>query len=218
MPVAVAETYQSHNSIYQTARDFIRDYATSQHSQRPEITAGKLDSRLKLKNCSNALQGFLPKGSRVIGKTTVGVRCNGSKPWSLHVPVSISVYKNVLVAARGLSKGDILTNADIKLRKHNLASLSYGYFEKKSNGLGMALKRRAAAGTVLTPAMLKKPQIISRGQKVAIIAQSGKMKVRMMGKAMSNGSMGDRIKVLNLKSGQKIEGIVRSSSEVKVEI
>ena len=216
--VAIAGTYQSHKSIYQTAKSYIRDHIASQHSKEVEIKAGKLDSRLKLKKCNTSLKAFLPKGSREIGKTTVGVKCSGSKPWSLHVPVTISVYKKVLVAARTLQKNEILTKEDIKLVKHDLAGLSYGYFESTNSGTGMKIKRRALSGTVLTPAMLKKPQVIARGQKVAIIAKSGRMEVRMMGKALSNGAVGDRIKVLNMKSRQKLEGLVVSSAEVKVDI
>ena len=213
-----AETYQSHNSIYQTAKKYIRSHITSENSQSTEITTGKLDSRLRLKKCTKALQAFSPKGSREMGKTTIGVKCSGSKPWSLHVPITISVYKKVLVAARTLQKGEILTKADTKLVKHDLAHLSYGYFESNNHSIGMKVKRRALTGAVLTPAMLKKPQVVARGQKIAIMAKSGRMEVRMMGQALSNGAIGDRIKVLNMKSRQKLEGIVVSSVEVKVEI
>ena len=112
----------------------------------------------------------------------------------------------------------MITAGDVKLTKHNIADLSYGYFVEKKSGVGMKVKRRAVAGTVLTPSMLKKPLVISRGQRVAIMAQSGRMEVRMMGKALNNGAIGDRIKVINIKSKQKLEAVVTSSSEVKVEI
>jgi flagella basal body P-ring formation protein FlgA len=218
VPVVVAGTYQSHKSIYKTARIFIRSHVALQHEQTPEIKTGKLDSRLKLKQCNKKLRAFLPKGSREIGKITVGVKCSGSNPWSLHVPVTISVYKNVLVSARQIQKGTVLTASDLKLAKYDLAKLSYGYFEDVKDGIGMKLKRRAAAGAVLTAGMLKKPQIIKRGQIVTIMAQSGSMRVRMTGKALGSGAIGDRIKVMNIKSSKKLEGIITLNGEVKVEI
>ena len=153
-----------------------------------------------------------------MGKTTVGVKCSGKKPWSLHVPATISIYKNILVAARQLQKGSELTAADVKLKKHDLADVPYGYFEDLKDGIGMKLKRRVLADSVLTPAMLKKQQVISRGQSVTIIAQSGSMVVRMAGKALGNGAVGERIKVMNIKSRKKLEGTVTSSGEVEVEI
>ncbi|VAW53078.1 hypothetical protein MNBD_GAMMA06-1943 [hydrothermal vent metagenome] len=217
-PVAVSGSYQDHKSIYQAARVFIHDYVVAQHGQRPKITIGKLDPRLKLKKCNTKLRSFLPKGSRAMGKATVGIKCTGKKTWSLHVPVSISVYGKVLVASRQLQKGSVITASDVKLTKNNLANLSYGYFEELNNGIGMKLKRHISAGTILTPAMLKKPRIITRGQKVTIMAQSGNMLVRMKGKALGNGAIGDRIKVMNIKSRKKLEGIITLAGEVKIDI
>ena len=216
--VSAAESFQSHESIYQTAKSFVRDRVASKDKQSTKIVTGKLDSRLKLKKCNKALRAFSPKGSRVTGKTTVGVKCTGTKPWSLHVPVTISVYKKVLAATRTLQRGDILTESDLKLIKHDVSRLSYGYFEDIKVGAGMKVKRHILVDTVLTPAMLKKPQVIKRGQKVSILAHSGRMQVRMMGKALSNGAIGDRINVMNMKSRQKVEGVIMSSAEVEVDI
>ena len=215
---ASAVSYQSHKSIYQTAETFIRSHVESQHGQRPEIKIGKLDTRLKLKKCSKKLQAFLPRGSRDTGKTTVGIKCTGKKSWSLHVPLTINLYGKVLVASHQLHKGSILTAADLKLKKYNLANLSFGYYEDLKSGIGMKLKRRISAGAVLIPSMLKRPQKVARGQKITIMAQSGSMQVRMKGKALASGAVGDRIKVINIKSKKKLEGIITLNGEVKVDI
>ena len=217
-PLASAASYQSHKSIYQTVKTFMRNHVASIHDQRPEIKVGKLDSRLKLKKCSKKLQAFLPRGSRNTGKTTVGIKCSGKKSWSLHVPVTINLYGKVLVASRQLQKDSVLNTADLKLSRYNLANLSFGYYEDVQSAVGMKLKRRISAGAVLTPAMLKKPQKVARGQKVTIMAQSGSMLVRMKGKALASGAIGDRIKVMNIKSRKKLEGIITSNGEVKVDI
>ncbi len=218
-PVVYAEeSFQSHKSIYQVAKKFIRDSTVSKDRGMTKVVTGKLDSRLKLKKCGKSLHAFLPKGSRVIGKTTVGVKCTGAKPWSLNVPITISIYKNVLAAKHSLQKGDILTESDIKLIEYDVSTLSYGYFDHVEAGIGMKVKRHILSEKVLTPSMLKKPQVITRGQKISILADSGRMQVRMMGKALNNGAIGDRIKVMNMKSRQKIEGVVTSAAEVKVDI
>lgn len=218
MSDAKAASYQNHQSIYQAAKSFMSKHLASQDIKNPEIKVGKLDSRLKLNNCRKNLQAFLPKGSRELGKTTVGVKCTDSKPWSLNVPVTISIYKNVLVTTHPLQKGSVLNRDDIKLAKRDLATLSYGYFEDLDSEIGMKLKRRALSGAVLTPSMLVKPQVISRGQKVTIKAVSGRMEVRMAGKALDNGAPGERIKVMNLKSRKKLEGVVTATGEVEVGI
>ena len=218
MSTAVAGKYQDHKTIYQAARDFVRLHVISQQNQQAKIKIGTLDSRLKLKQCPKPLQAFQPNGSRDLGKTTIGVKCNGTNAWSLHVPVTISVFKNVLVASRQLQKGTVLTGSDIELKKIDLAKLHYGFFEELKYGAGKKLKRRILAGAVLTPAMLKDPQLIRRGQQITIMAQSGLMVVRMQGKALASGAAGERIKVMNVKSRKKLEGVITSSGEVKVDI
>ncbi len=216
--IAEAGTYQSHKSIYQAAKSFVRSHVISNKNKQAKIKVGTLDSRLKLKKCQKPLQAFMPDGSRDLGKTTIGVKCNGSKPWSLHVPVTISVYKKVLVASRQLQKGTLLTESDIELKTIDLARLHYGFFEKVKQGAGKKLKRRILAGAVFTPGMLKNPQLIRRGQQITIMAQSGRMMVRMKGKALANGAIGERIKVLNVKSRKKLEGVITPSGEVNVDI
>ncbi len=218
MTTAVAASYQSHKSIYQAARDFVHSQVISQHKTKATVKIGTLDSRLKLRRCSKPLQAFLPKGSRDSGRTTIGVRCNSTNPWSLNIPVTISVFKNVLVAARQLQKGTVITASDIKLKKTDASNLHYGFFKELKDGAGKKIKRRVLAGTVLTPAMLKNPQLISRGQQITIVAQSGRMAVRMDGKALGSGAVGDRIRVKNTKSGIKLEGVITPSGEVEIKI
>jgi len=213
-----AAAFQSHTSIYKTAERFISSKVLSKQDNQATVTVGKLDSRLKLKKCSRKLLAFMAKGSRNIGKTTVGVKCQGTKPWSLHVPVTISIFADVLVAKRQLHKGDVLSASDLKLMKRDLATLPHGYIEEIAISTGMKIKRRVTAGTVITPSMLKKPRIISRGQKVTILAHLGRMQVRMEGKALAHGSAGERIQVMNLKSKKKLEGVVTNNGEVRVDI
>lgn len=213
-----AAPHQSHASIHAIAKQFMRQHVAASYQQTAKISTGKLDSRLKLHKCSKPLQAFLPRGSRDVGKTTVGVRCVDSKPWSLHLPVTVSIYKNVLISTQQLTRGDIITNADVKLASRDLALLPYGYIGSLQGAVGMKLKRRVLPGTALTPAMVEKPRIISRGQKVTIVAQSGRMQVRMAGKALAHGAVGDRIDVQNTRSKQKFEGIVTAAGEIEVEI
>ncbi len=210
--------YQDHDSIYQTASQFMKTYVEQNYEQVAQINTGKLDSRLRLKLCDEPLQAFLPRGSRDIGKTTVGVRCKGTKAWSLHVPVTVSMFKDIAVSSKLLSRGNLIKKSDVRLKRIDLATLPQGYIDDLDDLIGYKLKRRIAAGTALTPAIIEKPHRIKRGQRVTILARSGSMEVRMVGKALANGAIGDRIKVVNIKSKKKREGIVTKNGEVKVDL
>ncbi len=213
-----AASYQSHASIHKAARLALQQHVSTLHAQQAEIKPGKLDSRLKLRRCSKALQASLPERSRGIGKLTVSVKCADSKPWSLHVPMQVSLYKDVLIAVRPLSRGDLLSADDVVLKRYDLANLPHGYLDNLEQSLGMKVKRQVSAGSALTPKMVEKPRIIQKGQRVSIIAQSGSMQVRTQGKALDDGVAGERIGIMNLKSKQKLEGMVTISGEVRVDI
>lgn len=215
---AAAAAYQGHESIRNTARQFMLDHVAAAYSQQPEIVTGTLDSRLRLRKCDIPLQAFLPDGGRDLGKITVGIRCADSKPWSLHVPVTVRIFKQVVVATRTLPRGVVLTENDLKLARYDLAELNRGYFEDPSRFLGFKLKRRLSAGEPLTRVMVEKVRTISRGQQVVILASSGGMEVRTSGKALAHGAVGERIRVLNISSKQKLEGIVTEDGEIRVDM
>lgn len=215
---AAAAEFQSHTSIHDAARTFMQNHARTTFEQKPEIRPGKLDSRLKLRQCTLPLVTYLPDGSRGVGKMTVGVKCTDHKPWSLHVPIMVSLFKEVLVAKESLPRGKLLEKSDLKHTKYDLARLTHGYISELGDSVGMMLKRPLSAGAPLTPNMVEKPRLITRGQRVTIFARAGGMEVRTSGKALAHGAAGERIAVVNIKSKLKLEGTVTASGEVKVDI
>ena len=214
----LANNYQSHSSIHEAARAYMLSYVETKYEQTPEIVSGRLDSRLKLRLCSQPLDAYLPDGSRGIGKITLGVKCADLKPWSLHVPIKVSLFKEVLVAIEPLPRGKLLESSDLKLSKVDLSKLPYGFITDLKDSVGMKLKRSIATGVALTPKMVEKPNLILRGQRITILAKSGGIAVRTNGKALANGAAGERIGVINIKSKQKMEGIVTRAGEVRVTI
>ncbi|MBT8440366.1 MAG: flagellar basal body P-ring formation protein FlgA, partial [Gammaproteobacteria bacterium] len=148
---------------------------------------------------------------------TLGVRCDDDKPWSLNLPITVTIYKDIVVTADALPRGKILTENDFRHVSYDVSKLPAGYIED-DRGIGMELKRRLSRGVPLTINMLRKPIIIKRGQQVSIIATTGRMEVRMPGKALAHGAAGDRIRVMNLKSKKKVEGTVTPSGNIRVDI
>ncbi len=215
---ARADGIQSIDSIHEAARRFITEHTQSVYQQPADISIGRLDRRLRLSQCGLPLDVYLPTGSRDLGRFMVGVRCADQKPWSLHVPVTVTIYENVIVTAEALPRGKLLTTNDLMIAKYDKSKLPAGHIDDVTDGVGMELKRRLSSGVPLTTSMLRKPRIIKRGQQVAIIAGAGGMEVRMTGKALAHGAVGDRIRVLNLKSKRKIEGTVTPSGNIRVDI
>ena len=213
---ATAGELQDHRSIQATAETFIAGVVHSSHGAEPTVTAGSLDSRLRLTRCDVPLEAFQPGGSRMLGNTTVGVRCTGSKSWTLYVPVSVSLFGDVVVAARPLPRNHLLTAADLKLARRDLAEIPCMQPGQVDELVGKQAGRNIALDTAISSPLVKEPLAVRRGQRVSLVAAAGGLEVRRTGEAMSDGTTGERIKVRNLRSKRVIDGIVKSATTIQV--
>ena len=213
-----ANAIQSHDSIQAAAETFMAEMVLAGQGRIPTVVAGKLDSRLRLKECDEPLHAFQPEGGRLLGNTTVGVRCQGTQPWTLYVPIKISVHESIVVATRPLSKGMIVKNQDVKLLEKDLADIRSGYYMELSQVIGKQVSRTVSMDTAITPRMVKSPRQINRGQQVSLVVESHGLKVQMTGEALADGASGERIQVRNLSTKKVVEGIVISATAVRVSL
>ena len=179
-------------------------------------TAGHLDPRLRLPLCSEALAPFVRPGTELSGRTIVGVRCPGEKPWKIYLPVHIAIMERVLVSRESLPRGHFIQKDDVEFAVRDVSSLSDGYLTKSDDIVGHSLKRSVAKGVVLTSSLLQADTIIRRGQLVTLTVQHKSVDIRMTGKALMDGAANQRIRVENLESGRIVEGFIRSAERVEV--
>ena len=208
---------QSHASIRSAARDFVLANASGLQFP-PTVTVGRLDSRLQLARCSEKLQAFAPPGRKTTGRTTVGVRCTGRKPWSLYVPVTISIMGKAVVATRDLVRGDFITAADVRLEQQDLTRLHSGYLGALDLAVGKRVKRTIRRGGIIKPTQIAAPTMIKKGAEVTITAKSNSILVKTKGKALSSGGPGERIRVRNLSSNKVLEATVVRAGVVQVDL
>ncbi len=216
-PAGWCGTLQSHDSIREAAAEYARQLAQAEYGDEVEVAPGRLDRRLRLARCDQPLETFTPPGRRTLGNTTVGVRCNGSNPWTLYVPVTVKVYTGVVVAAVSLARGEIVGRGKVRLARYDLARLPQGYFHDLSQVEGMTARRNLSAGQPLVPSMLRARRVVERGQRVTMLAGIPGLEVRMSGEALSNGARGERIRVRNLSSRRVVEGVVVEPGVVRVD-
>jgi flagella basal body P-ring formation protein FlgA len=211
-----ATQWQTHAAIRHAAQSFMDAFVSSQHAGRSTVKLGQLDPRLRLKACTAPLEGFMPAGGRVMGNTTVGVRCPDAGGWNIYVSARVDVFGPVMIARQPLARGSSVQDGDLELVERNLADLPYGYYSDSEAISGMLAKRTIAAATVITPAMLQAPKLVKRGQRVTVIAESGALSIRSVGKALSDGKSGDTIRVRAEGSHRVVDGVVISQGVIKV--
>jgi flagella basal body P-ring formation protein FlgA len=209
------EELQSHDSIREAARQHILD-SSAEYSAPPEVQAGRLDNRLRLAACELPLQTFSPPGKRMLGKVTVGVRCEGEKPWTLYVPVTVAVMSQVVVAKTELTRGSIITREDLKLEQRDIARLHRGYLDSLEKAIGKTVKYSVRPNQVVTPSRVESPLAVKRNGRVTILAANSSVQVRMSGTALENGSIGERIRVKNRSSNRELEARVIEQGVVQV--
>lgn len=210
-----ASEIQSHGSITDAARQHILD-RSSDYPSPPEVTVGRLDSRLRLAACEQPLESYVPQGRRRMGKITVGIRCNGLHPWSMFVPVTVKIMTQVVVARGSLPRGAIIGEGDIGLEQRDISRLHRGYLEDKKAVLGKKLRQRMRQHQVITPSQLDTPYAIKRNNRVTILASSKTLKIRVAGKALQNGSVGELIRVRNESSKKELDARVIAPGIVEV--
>ena len=134
------------------------------------------------------------------------------------MPVDVIVTESVLVTRLPLPVGHIFTANDVATEERDVSRLVGGYVTRSENLVGKRLKHALMAGRVITPSMLKADIMIRRGQSVTILARYEGVSIRMMGKALTDGTENQRIRVENSDSKRVVEGIVRSPEHVEVRV
>ena len=215
LSVVAAESYQSLAEITNTVKQFIQ--SENSLDEDSEVAIGRLDPRLRLKSCDEPLHSFFPQASRNT-KTTVGVRCPGSNPWTIYVSATISRVDKVLVARLHLRRGSQIKASDFDFKEYDLNRLKYGYFTDLKQILGKTLKRHLNQGAVLTPSAIAISKVIKRGESVSILAETAGITIRAKGQALEAGGIGDIIRVKNLNSKKEIEARITGPGQVKVDL
>jgi len=211
-----AMSFQSHDSIRETAKTFLTVEAQSRNQGKINVSIGQLDSRLRLQHCSKPLETFLPDGAKLQGNTTVGIRCPISDGWRIYVTGKVLILADVLVLTTSARRGESLNAGDVELIERDISALSRGYLDDPAELEGKILKRGVSNGMVITPGLLEAPRVIRRGDRVTLEAHQGTLAVRMQGEAIMDGRPGERIRVRSLNSEKIVEGTVVDAGVIKV--
>ena len=216
---AYSKEFHPLDDITKTAHEFtINQISNGNEDGNIEVVVGQIDPRLRLHQCTIPLEAYSQNYEVRQGQSTVGVRCNDVKPWSLYIPISVKNFKPVATLKHAVTRNSIITDDDIALKKININRLSSGYFDDLTKLRGKILTQNLAKGAVLTNHHIKSPMAITRGQRVTVIAKNSTIEVRMEGTAMSKGAVGERIKVKNLRTKRIVEGIIINNHLISVNL
>ena len=144
------------------------------------------------------------KAKVLAGRIPVHVRCLGPAHWSLYASAEVKVAIEVITTSRAISRGEMILAADLKVKTQWLQQSRNNYISEYKEAVGKVARRALRADTVLNTHHLEAPMAVDKGERVRIIANSGRVSITSYGTAMSSGRIGEQIQVRNDSSARII--------------
>lgn len=178
------------------------------------ISVKDLDSRASLAACA-APEPFMPHGSRIWGRTTVGVRCSAPAAWTVYLSATVKVVADYLTAAAPLAQGQVIEARHLANARGDLTQLPTGILTDASQALGRSLKLSLPAGAPLRQDALRAPDVVLQGQTVRLTTAGSGFRISSEAKALNNAAEGQVVQA-RTANGQIVSGIARSGGNVEV--
>jgi flagella basal body P-ring formation protein FlgA len=119
----------------------------------------------------------------------------------------------LVTVSRSLSRGEVVQPADLQLKMIQLKAYRRQGFTDIAQVSGAKMKKNIRSGEVIERRDIC---VVCKNETVIIKAVKGSMTITTKGTALTDGSSGDQVRVLNNKSKRIIEGIVSGMSEITV--
>ena len=133
-----------------------------------------------------------------------------------NVNVETSVYKDVLVAINDISFNQEINRTNAGIEKADILKYRNKTLSNFENNL--IAKRNYKKGNVIIADYAKPKAQISKNSAVDIVFLSRGIKIRLQGKALKDGNIGDTILVRSDKYNKTYNARINSSNEVVVRI
>ena len=118
--------------------------------------------------------------------------------------LAASATADQVVATRSLQRGAIIREGDVD-----------GPYAEEDY-LGRELTRSVRAGSVMSPHHVRVPLQVERNETVTLLFRRGPLTMETIGRSLGEGSMGDRVSVLNTSSRKRVTGRIIGEGLVEV--
>ncbi|MGQ9818531.1 MAG: flagellar basal body P-ring formation chaperone FlgA [Candidatus Kapaibacteriales bacterium] len=132
----------------------------------------------------------------------------------IEVPARVKIYRNLLVAKRTISQGEIISNENTNIEKKELPQ-NVTYEECiPDNLLGKTASHSIVRGSVITKKLVSEPFAIRRGDKVRIVVLSGMISITTNGTALQDARPGESLRCVRDGTRLVLSGIAAKDGTV----
>lgn len=205
--IAAAPVYLPLQLKQDIASFLAKEYSTVAH-ERIDISVSNLDNRLRLEACTSGPVFAIQDTTGYGGNISVKAECESGKKWAVHVPAQVNIYRSTPVAQGNIARGELVTHAHVTTQVINISGIRQAFLANTADIIGKEAKRNISQGEPFKSAALDAPTAIKRGELVTLESLAGSIKVSSAGTAMTDGRIGQTIRVRNNSSERVISGIV----------
>ncbi len=213
-----AQTAQGVQAAQAAQADPVRAFLERQlpaGAGRVEISVGTLDPRLQLAPCAR-IEPYLLPGTRLWGRTAIGVRCVEGAGWTVALPVTVTVRGRAVVAGETLVAGSQPSGATLRIEEAELTREPGTPVTDPAQLVGRTLIRPIAAGQVIRLEHLRVTPVVSPGDPVRIQVSGPGFVIQSEGQALAAAGDGQPIRV-RTESGRILAGTLRGRTvEVRI--
>ncbi|MBC7414592.1 MAG: flagellar basal body P-ring formation protein FlgA [Herminiimonas sp.] len=179
-----------------------------------KIDVGQIEPRLNLPACLQP-EPFLAHGSRMMGKTSVGVRCTAPSAWTIYVTANVHVFADYLVAAVPLAQGQSISSNDVARMRGDLSTLPAGVITDAAMAVGRTTMSSLQLGAPLRQDTLRAQAAVQMGQTIRLLSAGAGFRVSTEARALGNGTEGQTVQA-RTPAGLVISGIAKAGGIVEV--
>lgn len=217
-PAELQNTFNIHQILQKNLTDYVYQQVTSHlgESNDSDITveAASIDERITIPECLEGFRFHINPEALDKKQFSARIACE-SQNWFTYASVALMFTQNVVVSKTTLSPNTVLQREHLKLEKVDVEQVRHTGFSRVEELLGATLKTRLRGGQTVQRRMLC---YVCQGDRITIAARVGTMQVKTTGIAQEDGTLGDTIEVMNIRSKKIIFGEVLNAQEVVVSL
>ncbi len=140
-----------------------------------------------------------PRKNRKLGtiELLVTIQHGSAEPQIQKVAIEVALKKDVIVAINAISRGQTITRADILTEQRSFQKLEHIGMTKPATVIGQEAKRDIRMGDMIKAGDIKSKVLVKRNDLVSIRSVRNGIAIDSTGKALADGTLGDRIEVRN---------------------
>lgn len=196
------------------AAKWLESQASAAASNQLKIQVYPLDARLADKNCDQPLNYSLV-GGQLLRQNTVKIQCTDQSGWQLFVSAKVSQLVTAVAVTRQLATGSYLSKELLTQTETELLQSRGALISDAQLVVGARTRKALNAGQILTQNDLC---LVCKGDVVTIIGVSNGLSVTTQGTALQDGTLGDDVKVQNLKSKRVLTAQITAVKRVEIKL